>query len=96
MITKNDVSKVYDTVLSIPGMSELVKIDLKISRKNVLLLSHIINNGLESESDDFGLLSSVSKEELAELKNLSEDCLQRAGLVELNQKLTTLSEACKS
>lgn len=95
MITKNDVSKVYDTVLSIPGMSELVKIDLKISRKNVLLLSHLISSGLELNGDDSGLLSNVSKEELNELKNLSEDCLQKAGLVELNQKLLTLSEACK-
>ena len=38
MITTNDVAKVFDTVLSIPGMNELVKIDLKISRKNVLLI----------------------------------------------------------
>ena len=95
MITKNDVSKVYDTVLSIPGMSELVKIDLKISRKNVLLLSHVISKGLDPNKDDAGLLSSVSEEGLMDLKNLSEECLQKAGLVELNQKLTTLSEACK-
>ncbi len=44
MLTTNDVAKVYDnyikvygTILSIPGMNETVKIDLKISRKNVLL-----------------------------------------------------------
>jgi hypothetical protein len=95
MITKNDVSKVYDTVLSIPGMSELVKIDLKISRKNVLLLSHVISKGLDLNKDDVGLLASVSEEGLLDLKNLSEECLQKAGLVELNQKLITLNEACK-
>jgi len=95
MITKNEVSKVYDTVLSIPGMSEPVKIDLKISRKNVLLLSHIIGKGLDLKEDD-GFLSSISGEGLMELQNLSQECLQKAGLVELNQKLKTLSEACKS
>ncbi|WP_431244487.1 hypothetical protein ACQ9BO_09320 [Flavobacterium sp. P21] len=36
MITANDATKVFDTVLSIPGMNETVKMDLKISRKNVL------------------------------------------------------------
>ncbi|TPG38397.1 hypothetical protein [Flavobacterium pectinovorum] len=96
MITKNDVSKVYDTVLSIPGMSEVVKIDLKVSRKIVLLLNHVISKGIEMKEDDGGLLANVSEEALLDLKNLSEECLQKAGLVELNQKLTTLNEACKS
>ena len=95
MITTNDVAKVFDTVLSIPGMSEVVKIDLKISRKNVLLLNHVIMRGLTLENDAPGLLGSISKEGLSELRNVSEECLQKAGLVELNQKLTTLSEACK-
>jgi hypothetical protein len=95
MITTNDVAKVFDTVLSIPGMSEVVKIDLKISRKNVLLLNHVIVRGLALENDVSGLLGSISKEDLSELRNVSEECLQKAGLVELNQKLTTLSEACK-
>lgn len=96
MITKDDVSKVYDTVLSIPGMSEIVKIDLKISRKNVLLLSHVIGKGMEFKNDESGILASLSEEGLIDLKNLSEECLQKAGLVELNEKLTTLSEACKT
>lgn len=95
MITINDVAKVYDTVLSIPGMSEVVKIDLKITRKNVLLLNHFINRGLSAKDDASGLLGSISEEGLLDLKNLSEECLQKAGLVELNQKLITLSESCK-
>lgn len=56
MITKNEVAKVFDTVLSIPGMSENVKIDLKISRKNVLLLSHFIEQGLLLEKDFSSLM----------------------------------------
>lgn len=95
MITTNDVAKVFDTVLSIPGMNETVKIDLKISRKNVLLLNHVIMRGLSLENDTSGLMGSISLEGLTELKSVSEECLQKAGLVELNQKLTTLSEACQ-
>ncbi len=37
MLTTNDVARVYDTIMSIPGMNEPVKIDIKISRKNVLI-----------------------------------------------------------
>jgi len=42
MLTTSDVAKVYDTILGIPGMNEMVKIDMKISRKNVLLLHSVI------------------------------------------------------
>jgi len=95
MLTTNDVAKVFDTILSIPGMNEVVKIDLKISRKNVLLLNHVIEQGLSIEKDPSSLLGFIPEERLLELKDLSEECLQKAGLVELNLKLVTLSEAAK-
>lgn len=94
MLTKNDVAKVFDTLLSIPGMSETVKIDLKISRKNVLLLNHIVERGLnaKAESDETDLLHSVPAESLDELRSLAADCLDKAGLKELSQKLITLNQ----
>lgn len=93
MFTTNDVAKVYDTILSIPGMNEVVKIDLKISRKNVLLLNQVIERGLSAKDDDKSsvLLGNVPEESLLELKNLSEECLQKAGLIELSEKLKALS-----
>jgi hypothetical protein len=52
MLTTNDITQVYDTILSIPGMNDTVKIDLKISRKNVLLLTRVIERGLTMKQDD--------------------------------------------
>ncbi|AXB57729.1 MULTISPECIES: hypothetical protein [Flavobacterium] len=95
MITKNEVSKVYDTVLSIPGMNEMVKIDLRISRKNVLLLCRLIEQGLLAEKDAASLIGILSNESVNELRNFSDDCLQKSGLVELNQKLLELSAGLK-
>ncbi len=95
MLTTNDVAKVFDTILSTPGMNEMVKIDLKISRKNVLLLNHVIERGLTIENDTSGLLGSLSTEGMTELKKVSEECLEKAGLVELNQKLAILSATGK-
>lgn len=94
MLTKNDVAKVYDTILSIPGMSETVKIDLKISRKNVLLLNHVIERGLllTTGTDDSDLLNSVPPESLGELKSLATDCLQKSGLTELSEKLSNFNQ----
>ena len=92
MNEKNVAAMVFDTILSIPGMSEMVRMDLKISRKNVLLLSHLIEKGLLSENDESSLLGSITAEGLEELKNLSKECLIKAGLVELNDKLLSFSQ----
>lgn len=96
-MTTNDVAQVLDTVLSIPGMNEQVKIDLKISRKNVLLLNHVIERGLSTKDNDKPsiLMTSVPEENLQELKLFGEECLQKAGLIELSEKLKTLSETGK-
>jgi len=95
MLTTNDVSRIYDTIMSIPGMSETVKIDSKISRKNVLLLNEVIKRGLAFKDDDKSseLLNRVPKETLQELTTFADDCLGKAGLKELSDKLSSLSPA---
>lgn len=87
----SDVAKVFDTILSIPGMGEIVKVDLKMSRKNVLLLNQVIELGIAAKAEDkSGLLASVPEEELRELKSMADECLTKAGLTELNDKLKAL------
>jgi len=92
MLTTSDVAKVYDTILSIPGMNETVKIDLKISRKNVLLLYSVIKRGLSAKGDDKSsdLLENISREALQELQGIADDYLAKAGLTELSEKLKGL------
>lgn len=91
MLTENDVAQVFDTILSTPGMNEPVRIDLKISRKNVLLLSHVIERGLfENDGSPSVLLQHTAEENISELRQLSADCLARAGLTELSEKLASL------
>ena len=88
----NVLGKVYETLLCSPGMNEAVKIDVKISRKTVLLLNSIIELGSGSEVEQSKeLLSLVPKAELEELKNFAEDCLKKAGLTELSEKMKSLS-----
>ena len=90
MATTIDVALIYDTLLASPGMNDTVKINLSVSRKTVLLLTHTIERGLQtwqtseqvSNFPEFG-----GKQSLAELEGLISDCLQKAGLTELNEKL---------
>lgn len=95
MLTTNDVARVYDTIMSIPGMNETVKIDLRISRKNVLLLNSVIERGLSAKDDDNSsdLINTVPEENLTELKSFANDCLEKAGLTELSKKLNTLGQS---
>ena len=87
----NTIAKVFDTGLSIPGMSDNVKIQLTIPGKNVLLLSKVIERGLYAKdgADESNVLNTVSKEMLQELTEISSDLLKKAGLIEMNEKLKT-------
>jgi hypothetical protein len=89
MLSKTDLTKVYETLLSIPGMNEAVKIDLKLPRKQVLLLSKVIERGLleNGEEQEPSILSLASPEIREELQKIVGDLLQKGGLTEMNEKL---------
>ncbi len=91
-MTATEVAKVMDTIMSIPGMNETVKMDFRISRKNVLLLYSVIERGLDAKEggEVTGLLENIPTETLQELRTFSEGCLQKAGLTELKEKLKSL------
>jgi hypothetical protein len=95
MDSKIEIAKVYDTVLCSPGMEEIVKIDLKISRKAVLILCHAIEKGSD-ETGKAGLPSlpeSISKEFSQLLFEISKDSLEKAGLRTLSEKLKAMVTA---
>jgi hypothetical protein len=90
MLVKNDVAKVFETVLSIPGMNDEVKVNFRTSRKNLLLLSKVIEKGLygkDSEDKSISMLEIVPKETLQELAEIASQLLTKSGLTEMNEKL---------
>lgn len=88
MLTNEEISKFYDTILSMPGMNDIIKIDLKISRKNILLLNKIIERGLMLKEDNNapGILHLMTEDTLEELNSLANEFLKKAGLTEFNEK----------
>ena len=88
----DDKLKIYETVLSSPGMNEKCKISLQLSRQHILLLSRIIESGLspdkkETEDDIIGFLP---KESLEELRLIMDEILRKGGLTEFYEKLKSL------
>ena len=95
MTAKTDLAKLYETLLTIPGMNNRVKIDLKIPMRSALLLSKIIERGLSGKDiDDSSLhiLDMLSPEMTNELSEIPKVILEKAGLIEMNEKLRNFSQ----
>lgn len=88
----NVMAQVYETLLCSPGMNEAVKLDVKINRKTVLLLNSIIERSLVKDGEQTqGLLELIPQESIEELQQFSEECLKKAGLTQLSEKIKNLS-----
>lgn len=90
MQPNTDVAKLYDTILSIPGMNDEIKVNLRTSRKNLLLLNKVIERGInskDSEDKSISVLDTIPKETLQELGEIAAQLLNKAGLSEMNEKL---------
>lgn len=95
MSQKSELIKLYDTVFTVPGMSEPVKVDLKLSRKNILLLSKIIERGIHvkgNEEKGDSIMDIVQPETVDELLLIAEELLQKAQLSDVNEKLKSFSQ----
>jgi hypothetical protein len=84
--------KIYETVLSSPGMGEKCKIILQLSRQNILLLSRIIELGIEVDKKEMNgdILMLLSKEGLEEFTKLIDEILNKGGLTDFYEKLKSL------
>jgi hypothetical protein len=92
MNNKNEMVRMYETMLSLPSMDETVKFSQGIQRKQVLLLSLIIEKGLASENPEIkDLLAAMPEGATEELKGIAAEYLQKAGLTELSTKLKSFN-----
>ena len=87
MANTNYLGKIFDTILAIPGMNQVVKIDLRLSRKNILLLSKVIELGLNVKDGKESVLDIVPQEVLQELQQVPTELLKKAELTDMNEKL---------
>ena len=91
-VANKEKSKVFETILSSPGMADKCKLVLQVSRQNVLLLGRLIEAGLlakEMALDD-EIIRALPKESVEEFKQLHEDILKKAELTEFYSRLKDL------
>lgn len=86
---QKELASVLETLLSVPGMGEMVKVDAKLPRKSVLLLAHVIEKGLQAKKDEKGSAWSeaVGGDQFDQIRQFSQEALDKAQLGELHEKL---------
>jgi len=92
-MNEKDVVKVYEALLCSPGMDVLVKLDNKICRKTILLLSQVVSRGLSKNgpNDQFGLIEVMDEQSQKALKELVQTTLENGGLTDLDKMLRSLN-----
>lgn len=92
MLTAKEVTAIFETLLSSPGMNDEVKINFRASRKTILLLFKTIELGLsvKDNSESAALFNAVDDQAVEDIKNISGEILNYAGLSEMYQKLNSL------
>ena len=72
---EKEKSNIFETILSSPGMNEKCKINLVLSRQNIILLSRLIETDLLSGKKDFEdeIKIVLSKEFVEEIKAIHEE-----------------------
>ena len=90
--SEKEKSNIFETILTSPGMNEKCKINLMISRQNILLLSRLIEAGLLSDKNNFDdeIISALPKESLEEFKGIHEEILKKAQLTDFYERLKLL------
>lgn len=85
-------SKIFETILSSPGMTEKCKVVLQLSRQNVLLLSRLIEAGLLTKEQPFedAIIEALPKESVEEFRTIHEEILRKAELTEFYGRLKSL------
>jgi hypothetical protein len=78
MVGNKELSKFYAAVLRSPGMQDQVKISLKVSRRDSLLLSQLIDRGLVQEDAK----SIIPAEAFDTLKAIGGELLSKADFSE--------------
>ena len=85
-------SKIFQTVLSSPGMNEKCKISLVMSRQNILLLGRLIEAGLLTDKNPFDddIVAVLPSDSLEEFKTIHEEILRKGELTEFYDRLKSL------
>ena len=90
--TSKERSKMFETILSSPGMSEKCKIALSLSRQNIILLCRLLDKGLLMDKKvlDDEIIAAFPGESVDDLRIVHDEILKKADLTEFYERLKLL------
>jgi hypothetical protein len=84
-------ARIYEAVFSSPGMKDVCKVNMHLSRMTILLLCRLIESGLDMEKTERDeLLGVLPKESLEELASMVPGLLKKAALTEFYDHIKAL------
>ena len=91
-VVSKEKSKIFETILSSPGMNEKCKVILHLSRQNVLILGRLIEAGLLTKESSFEdeIFQVLPKESTDEFRQIHEEILRKSELTEFYGRLKSL------
>lgn len=93
-MNKDDVGKLFETMLSLPSLKDAVKIDFKLSRMGALFFADLLERGvttMDANDKTFSLVNFMPKETLDELRTFSQECLKKAEMTEFSENLKAMN-----
>ena len=90
MLTAKEVELLYETLLANSWMEQQVRVDVRLSRRNILALSKLIEIGLSEENRESDSLLEVTMRQADVLAAIPADLRKKANLTEMYEKLSAL------
>ncbi|HEV2354942.1 MAG TPA: hypothetical protein VGR89_11895 [Puia sp.] len=90
MLTAKEITLLCETLLANKWIDQQVKLDLRLSRRNVLALSKLIEIGLVEEHRASDSLLQATLRDTEMLQTIPAEMRKKADLTEMYEKLTTL------
>lgn len=92
MLSEKEVTLLYETLMSAPGMGDRIKLDVRLPRKSVLLLVKVIEKGLQTRPGEAleGLLQAAGDGSSEALREIGFELLTKGGLSDMYNKLNAL------
>jgi hypothetical protein len=90
MLTAKEVTLLYETLLANNWIEQPVKIDLRLSRRNILALSKLIEIGLQEENRAADSLLQATLRDADVLQAIPAEMRKKADLTNMYEKMSAL------
>ena len=92
MSTVKDVGRIFDAALSLRALHAVVKLDVRVPCRMVLLLAMAVEQGMSAAEPGNLLKKVVSEEDQGKLWELIAELLKTAGVEDFYEKLKQMAE----